>query len=71
MRRESKLMIGTVPRSNPHWPLEREVLQLFATLSPDFAERAEAERIAKLPRNRRIARQAALGRRPKTCPLKK
>ncbi len=58
MRRESKLILGTQPRSNPEWPFEREVLELFGRLSPDYHEQpTQAER----KRQRRASRRKRLG----------
>jgi len=36
MRRESKLILGRVPVSNPKWPYEKEVMRYFAEVSPGF-----------------------------------
>ncbi len=58
MRRESKLILGTQPRSNPKWPFEREVLDLFARMSPGYIEQPpQAER----KRQRRASRRKRLG----------
>ena len=70
MRRESKLVLGTVPRSTKHWPFEQEVMQLFEQMSPDFAATKEAHRIARLPENLRKARQQLLARRGRRCNLR-
>jgi hypothetical protein len=60
MRRESKLFLGTVPRTNYRWPLEGQVMRLFEELSPDYQAKKEAERVAKLPSSKRRRRQAIL-----------
>ena len=67
MRRQSKLILGTVPRSSPKWPLESTVMRLFEELSPEYIAKREEERLEKSPAFRRAMRRAVIAKGPRPC----
>jgi hypothetical protein len=67
MGKKAKFFLDTVPRSNPKWPFEQRVLEMFAELSPDYVARKETERASRTPKALRAERQRVVERRGKPC----
>ncbi len=57
MRRESKLIVGNVPRRARHWEYESEVMAMFAEMDPAHQERKRLARLVASPENRRAERE--------------
>ena len=68
MRKESKLFLGTVPRSNLKWPHESTVLRLFEELSPEYQAQKAAAIYARSAQGLREARRKILQSKGKRCP---